>query len=61
MQPTPTSSIDISSDAKGVQILARLLFREMRQQGYSKEQIIGLSTQLIALVHEDLQKSIAAE
>lgn len=63
MHPTSTPSIDLSADAKGVQILARSLFREMRQQGYSKEQIIGLSTQLIGLVNQEMesQKDLAAE
>lgn len=44
------------TNARGVHILARSLFREMRQQGYSKAQIIGLSTELLHLVSEDLQK-----
>lgn len=60
MSATPTRPGDLTS-AKGVHILARSLFREMRQQGYSKEQIIGLSTELIQLVNEDLQKHLAAE
>ncbi len=60
MQATQTPSKDPMS-TKGVQILARSLFREMRQQGYTEEQIIGLSTELIQLVNEDLQKRLAAE
>jgi hypothetical protein len=60
MQPTPTPSRD-SASTKGVHILARSLFRQMRQQGYTEEQIIGLSTELIQLVNEDLQKRLAAE
>ncbi|MCA9712487.1 MAG: hypothetical protein KDK70_42050 [Myxococcales bacterium] len=59
MQPT-TPPRDLTN-TKGVHILARSLFREMRQQGYSKEQIIGLSTELIHLVNEDLQKHLVAE
>ncbi len=54
-------SRDLSGDPKGVPILARSLFRQMQQQGYSKDQIIGLSTELIQLVNEDLQKRMAAE
>lgn len=61
MQPTSSPSTNISSDSRGVQILARSLFRDMRQQGFSKDQIISLSTQLIALVNEDMQKGLAAE
>jgi hypothetical protein len=60
MQATQTTSKD-STSTKGVQILARSLFREMRQQGYTEEQIIGLSTELIQLVNEDMQKRVAAE
>ncbi len=60
MQATQTPPKDPAS-TKGVHILARSLFREMRQQGYTEEQIIGLSTELIQLVNEDLQKRLAAE
>ena len=60
MPTTPTPSQEPTS-TKGVHILARSLFREMRQQGYSQEQIIGLSTELIHLVHEDLQRHVAAQ
>lgn len=60
MQATATAPRDLTN-AKGVHILARSLFREMRQQGYSKEQIIGLSTELIHLVSEDLQKQLVAQ
>jgi hypothetical protein len=54
-------SRDPRTDIKGLTILARSLFRQMRQQGYSTEQIIGLSSELIQLVREDLQKAVAAE
>lgn len=55
------TSRDPKTDVKGVNILARSLFRQMREQGYSPEQIIGLSSELIQLVREDLQKGLAAE
>jgi len=42
--------------SKGVSILARSLFRNMTQQGYSQDQIIGLSAELLDLVHEDLRR-----
>lgn len=48
-------------DARGVEILARSLFRQMRHQGYSPEQIITLSTALLQLVHEDLAASLPAQ
>lgn len=57
MSPTPTTDKTLANDAKGVSILARSLFRTMSEQGYSKEQIIGLSTELIQLVHEDMRRA----
>lgn len=45
-----------SETARGVSILARSLFREMRAQGFSTEQIIGLSSELIQLVSQDLRQ-----
>lgn len=53
---TATVAQPLSSDTKGVAILARSLFRQMRDQGYSADQIIGLSSELIDLVSEDLQQ-----
>jgi hypothetical protein len=50
-----------SIDEKGVSILARSLFRQMREQGYSTDQIISLSSELIELVRENLQRELAAE
>jgi hypothetical protein len=51
----------LETDVKGVNILARSLFRQMREQGYSPEQIINLSSELIELVREDLRQGLAAE
>jgi hypothetical protein len=56
-----TENRTTTMDSKGVSILARSLFRQMRQQGYSTDQIIGLSSELIELVREDLQRELAAE
>lgn len=54
----PTTSSDARTDAshdrRAVGILARSLFRQMRHQGYSPEQIITLSSELIQLVRDDL-------
>ena len=55
--PTPTTDKTLANDNKGVSILARSLFRTMSEQGYSKEQIIGLSTELIQLVQEDMRRA----
>jgi hypothetical protein len=53
--PIPTNS---ASDARGVNILARSLFRQMREQGFSTEQIIGLSSELIHLVNSDMREDL---
>jgi hypothetical protein len=57
---THDSRTDLRPDPRGLGILARSLFRQMRAQGYSPEQIIGLSAELIQLVREDLASGQAA-
>ncbi|MGA8893505.1 MAG: hypothetical protein WB493_18235 [Anaeromyxobacteraceae bacterium] len=42
-------------DAKGTKILAKSLFKELRTSGYTANQILGLSTELIELVTQDLR------
>jgi hypothetical protein len=42
-------------DAKGTKILAKSLFKELRASGYTANQILGLSTELIDLVTRDLR------
>jgi len=46
-----------NANPRGLSILARSLFRQMRDQGYSTEQIIGLSSELLDLVNNDLRSS----
>ena len=48
-------------DAKGTQILAKSLFRELRENGYSANQVLSLSTELIDLVTQDLKAASEAE
>jgi len=47
-------------DNKGTKILAKSLFKELRANGYSANQILGLTTELIELVTEDLREQNAA-
>jgi len=47
-------------DNKGTQILAKSLFKELRGNGYSPNQILGLTTELIDLVTQDLRDANAA-
>ena len=42
-------------DVKGTKILAKSLFKELRGNGYSTNQILSLSTELIDLVTKDLK------
>ena len=42
-------------DVKGTKILAKSLFKELRGSGYSPNQILSLSTELIDLVTQDLK------
>ncbi|HUK66505.1 MAG TPA: hypothetical protein VLV17_06720 [Anaeromyxobacteraceae bacterium] len=47
-------------DNKGTQILAKSLFKELRGNGYSPNQILGLTTELIDLVTQHLRDANAA-
>jgi hypothetical protein len=42
-------------DVKGTKILAKSLFKELRGNGYSPNQILSLSTELIELVTQDIK------
>jgi broad-specificity NMP kinase len=48
-------------DVKGTRILAKSLFKELRGNGYSPNQILNLSTELIDLVTQDLRVEHAGE
>jgi broad-specificity NMP kinase len=47
--------VPASLDARGTQILAKSLFKELRGSGYSDNQIINLSSELLDLVTKDLR------
>ncbi len=47
-------------DNKATKILAKSLFKELRGNGYSANQILGLSAELIDLVTQDLRDASAA-
>lgn len=49
-------------DNKATKILAKSLFKELRGNGYTANQILGLSTELIDLVTQDLREaSVSAQ
>ena len=39
---------------KALKILAKSIFKELRSQGYEAKQIVGLATELLAQVTDDL-------
>jgi hypothetical protein len=47
-------------DNKATKILAKSLFKELRGNGYTANQILGLTTELIDLVTQDLRDANAA-
>ena len=47
-------------DVKGTKILAKSLFKELRDNGYSANQVLSLSTELIDLVTQDLKAASEA-
>jgi len=51
--------VPASLDTRGTQILAKSLFKELRGSGYSPNQILSLSTELIDLVTQDIKDRTA--
>jgi hypothetical protein len=47
--------MSLSTDKKGTRILARTFFNQLRASGYTPTQIIGLATELLDLVTEDIK------
>ena len=45
----------MSTDKKGTRILARTFFNQLRASGYTPHQIIGVATELLDLVTEELK------
>jgi hypothetical protein len=46
----------LSTDQKGPRILARTFFTQLRSTGYTPHQIIGIATELLDLVTEELKQ-----
>ena len=42
-------------DTRRVPVLARTFFRHMQDQGYTREQIIGVSSEILNLVSSDIR------
>lgn len=43
-------------DARRVPVFTRTLFRHLQDQGYTREQIIGVSTELLSLLSSDIKR-----
>lgn len=46
----------LSTDQKGSRILARTFFNQLRESGYTPHQIIGVASELLELVTENLKE-----
>ncbi len=53
---TNLEGFEVSTDAKGTKILARTFFNQLRASGYTPNQIIGIATELIDLVSDNLRE-----
>ncbi len=43
-------------DTRRVPLFARTLFRHLQEQGYTREQIIGVSCELLGLLSSDIRR-----
>jgi hypothetical protein len=58
--PAPASEGSVALDrSAGARILARSFYKELRSSGYTPRQLLTLSTELIELITQDLQKERA--
>ena len=44
-----------TQDTRRVPVFARTLFRHLQDQGYTREQIIGVSTELLSLLSTEMK------
>lgn len=51
----------MSTDVKGSKILARTFFNQLRSSGYTPHQIIGVATELIDLVTNEIREADKAK
>jgi uncharacterized protein YoaH (UPF0181 family) len=47
----------LSADQRGPKILARTFFNQLRASGYSRNQVIGIATELIELVASEIRQA----
>jgi hypothetical protein len=54
----PRASEHSTTRNRSVDILAKSMFRQMREQGYSADQIVRFSSELLDLVHTDIKEDL---
>jgi hypothetical protein len=59
MQSVPTREVTDSKEAaeRTARVLAKTLYRELRQNGLEERQVLAVTTELLALVARDLRDS----
>ena len=55
-EQSPTAAPLPFDRAAGARILARSFYKELRSSGYTPKQLLALSTELIDLITQDLQR-----
>ncbi len=45
-----------SQDPRRASVFARAVFRHLREQGYTRDQIIGVSTELLSLLSTEIKQ-----
>lgn len=51
------SGLSTSGDPRGVRILARTIYRELRSAGMSEREVLSIATELLAQTATDLKSS----
>jgi hypothetical protein len=49
------TALNSTQDTRRVPVFARTLFRHLQDQGYTREQIIGVSAELLSLLSTDMK------
>jgi hypothetical protein len=55
MSPLMSEAAPLQEHTKALKIIAKSLFRELKENGYDSRQIVTLTSELISLVTSDLR------
>ncbi|MCG5055854.1 MAG: hypothetical protein KA712_23090 [Myxococcales bacterium] len=53
---TQTNNNSVANPNKALKILAKSVYKELRQNGYEPKQIVALASEIISLVTSDIDK-----